>query len=65
MSAETDLNQMITDFQERWDGNKIDLMKAAIVLDASQTVLNAVLKNTPTADQVIDFCKVILDCSLN
>jgi hypothetical protein len=63
MNAKADLNQMITGFQERWDGNKIDLMKAAIVLEASHTVLKTVLKKAPTTDQVIDFCKVILECS--
>jgi transcription termination factor NusB len=65
MTAKTDLDQMITDFQEKWEGNKIDLMKAVVVLEASRTVLQTVLQTTPTTNQAIEFCKVILDCSLN
>lgn len=62
MSVETDLSQMITEFQEKWDGNSLDLIKAAKVLDASHTVLKTVLRKKPTTNQVIEFSKVIVEC---
>lgn len=51
--------EAITEFQEKWHGNNIDLMKAAMLLEASHKLLTAVFKKPPTMANVIEFSKTI------
>lgn len=52
-------DKMIIEFQQRWDGTKIDLMELVMMLDASQTVLKTALNKQPTTSQVIEMTGVI------
>lgn len=52
-------DKMIIEFQQKWDGTKIDLMEAAMLLDASKMVLKTVTGRQPTTNQVISMASVI------
>lgn len=60
MSTTTSMyDKMITEFQEKWEGNSIDLMRVAMMLDASKVVLQTALGVKPTPNQVIAMAGVI------
>jgi hypothetical protein len=59
MRTTTNYEQTITDFQQDWEGNDLDLMKTAMILEASHRLLKAKFKKPPTRAQVIEFSKTI------
>lgn len=59
MSTTINYERTFSEFQEKWEGNTIDMMKLAMMLDASERLLETVLGRKPTARQVIEFSKVV------
>jgi hypothetical protein len=48
-----------TKFQEKWEGNNVDMMELFMTLDASEAILQARFNRKPSMEQIIEFSKVV------